>query len=1225
MARQNGRHESLAQRIRKPPMKKILIALSGLVPFLSSVALAADNTIQPVADAYVVQSQPTTSFGTGTNLFVKTNASNLNIDALLKFDLTGIGPVASATLRLNAKVNFAPASDLTIYELSDTNWSETAVNWNNRPALGAMIRGTDLTTTFTWHEFDVSAYVRSNQSAGAQLLSFGLHQTNAAASTDYVNSRDSAFPPELVIVTNRYISPLADAHVQSSTPTANYGSATNLEVKTHSTDPSRHSYLKFSLDGIGAISNATLRVNGHLYITAGNGVAHLRSYPVSDTNWTESGINWNNKPGMGSLIEEKVVNTNAWAWHKLDVSSYLRAEQYAGRSIVTLGLQASNYSRVIYLQSRDAAANQPRLVIVTNIPPTNTWIFVPSNGSTVSCPGLIISAMAGDPDGTVTNVAFYCGSMLLGNSTNVPFSLTTSVVGGVHALRAVAYDNLGLTFTSAPVNVTVINVADLNTNNVPDLLEDVALSSPVPFANSPFIVTGAFEAEQFDAGGIGVGYSNVVSHSTNVYRVTGMDIRPCDDLGGGYKLRLQAGEWARYTFKVQLAGDYVVSARSRGTNGGQFKFIFGSANGISNYQTNAPAISGTNWENLQRVVTLSTGYSSLRVEGITDASGFAADLNYLSVYPAFPLQTFPATTKILGQPPYTNWFEGTNGQSFQTAQSNSTTLQLAVEDIFAAGGGTVQIPAGIYYLAQSSRSDVMSHMTNWDSGPSAENIWCWKTFAVRIASANENDVHTIHNIRFAGTVDATNGTNATLLIAHNRTTTLFVAGWGAPTNIAFENITLKGNPHRKGTNALFEPGWYRNVSWIPTNNPMAAANCLGHVLTNNWHETTNWEYQAVGSLLVLQKMRQLALKHCGFVNAPTVPIYVNYCSDVLVLSNSFRMVNADSETNLFFANYLNLTGAVTNRLNWYPLPNNDGVTWNGAIPGPAILGNATTNLVLLNNLYDGNPGHQPNTNGEVALSDGFVMQASGGGNWYLAENEVNRYGIEGAYFHSGPNGVVGNRFSTIRLACVAIAHAADVPGVAGDIFDHSTSIVGNSFVNVRVALFLQNGTIAHFCGNYVSNNPPTLPPTNVFNCEPDSLLVGASPQCNYLNMSGNTASNAGYGFSSQGDIPLRNLFLLANDLRDIHRADLSTLPWLGFRSKGTIRLESFRVGDLLTNAIVARNLLGSGSGGDGNFPSHLSVDAPNAPQIYLFGNTYFTNNVSSPLVTDPTNAPAKVY
>ena len=90
-------------------------------------------------------------------------------------------------------------------------------------------------------------------------------------------------------------------------------------------------------------------------------------------------------------------------------------------------------------------------------------ITSPSNNTTNAAPvDLTITATASD-DVAVARVDFYVGTKLIGSSTTVPYTATwLDVCVGAYALSAVAYDNLGISTTSAVVNVIVTLPAAAN-------------------------------------------------------------------------------------------------------------------------------------------------------------------------------------------------------------------------------------------------------------------------------------------------------------------------------------------------------------------------------------------------------------------------------------------------------------------------------------------------------------------------------------------------------------------------------------------------------------------------------------------------------------------------------------------------------------------------------------------------------------------------------------------
>ena len=162
------------------------------------------------------------------------------------------------------------------------------------------------------------------------------------------------------------LNPTADAHVRDgSSANTNFGSATTIEVQTSGTvGQNRDAYFKFDLTNAGDINNAKLRI--YAALSAAGSLA-TSVYPVSNTSWTETAINWNNKPALGTpILNSATVNSTSFAWYELDVTNYIAGEKKAARNIVTLALHnQSNSTSNINISSKEAASNKPELLITT--------------------------------------------------------------------------------------------------------------------------------------------------------------------------------------------------------------------------------------------------------------------------------------------------------------------------------------------------------------------------------------------------------------------------------------------------------------------------------------------------------------------------------------------------------------------------------------------------------------------------------------------------------------------------------------------------------------------------------------------------------------------------------------------------------------------------------------------------------------------------------------------
>ena len=146
---------------------------------------------------------------------------------------------------------------------------------------------------------------------------------------------------------------------------------------------------------------------------------------------------------------------------------------YLSVTFTSWGGSAGGFS---YVRSTPAVANQPPTVAINS----------PTNGASFTSPANVpITAAANDPDGSVTNVAFFDGDTFLGGTKNAPYTVTAALAVGSHALTAVTTDSLGLSTTSTVVNVTVI------LGNIPP---SVTITNPVDnvtFGNTDRVTIGA--------------------------------------------------------------------------------------------------------------------------------------------------------------------------------------------------------------------------------------------------------------------------------------------------------------------------------------------------------------------------------------------------------------------------------------------------------------------------------------------------------------------------------------------------------------------------------------------------------------------------------------------------------------------------------------------------------------------------------------------------------------
>src|SRR5215213_158470 len=428
------------------------------------------------ADAKVQESNPGTNAGTSTDLEV-INANNRSVESYLRFPISGVtGTVQSAILRVYSTTD-GTRNGPAVYA-TGSSWSETGITWNNRPAqTSGAIDNQGKIATNTWVEYDVTSLLIGNGT-----YSFVL----GGDSNDNVmfSSRQGSNPPQLVITfassvstatptrtptqssgptptrtptialsatatftrTPTAVNPtatsggtggtftftsVADSYVESSNPSTNYGSATQIRVDG---SPDVRSYLRFNVQGLsGTVTSATLRVYANSAVTAG-----YDAHSLSDNTWVESAITYNNAPPLGGILGSS-GNVNSNTWTSVNVTSYI-----SGNGTYNLGLSTSG-STALSLASREAGANAPQLVIQTGGGTAPTATRTPTRTPTASgptqTPTRMPAATATSSSGSVVFVGAGDISRCDNNGDETTAQLLDGISGTVFTTGDNAYDS----------------------------------------------------------------------------------------------------------------------------------------------------------------------------------------------------------------------------------------------------------------------------------------------------------------------------------------------------------------------------------------------------------------------------------------------------------------------------------------------------------------------------------------------------------------------------------------------------------------------------------------------------------------------------------------------------------------------------------------------------------------------------------------------------------------
>ncbi|KAA5548768.1 Ig-like domain-containing protein [Adhaeribacter rhizoryzae] len=208
-------------------------------------------------------------------------------------------------------------------------------------------------------------------------------------------------------------------------------------------------------------------------------------------------------------------------------------------------------------------------------PTTNTSFTAPAN--------ITLAANATDTDGTIIKVEFYNGTTKLGEDVTSPYNFTWSnVPAGSYTLTAKAYDNTGLSSTSAAININVV------ANNAPNFT--INITSPL-------------------AGTQYKGTTNILIN-TSISSAIGT-IKKVEFYNGNVKIGEDLTNPFSFTWNNLTAGTYTLTAKATNKAGQSatsqpvvVTVNTGLVNGIispivdSNYKTATGGISWQYWNNV---------------------------------------------------------------------------------------------------------------------------------------------------------------------------------------------------------------------------------------------------------------------------------------------------------------------------------------------------------------------------------------------------------------------------------------------------------------------------------------------------------------------------------------------------------------------------------------------------------------------------------------------------
>ncbi|WP_309399749.1 polysaccharide lyase family 8 super-sandwich domain-containing protein [Cerasicoccus maritimus] len=155
----------------------------------------------------------------------------------------------------------------------------------------------------------------------------------------------------------------ADSYTRNGTYAAtNYGQSNGLVVKSvNVTGYTRHSFIQFPVSSLAGSTSVDLVLHLAALGTEGTDNFNVELRTLSDDSWTEGGINWNNQPSAGSLIQSfSVESADIGNEVSLDVTSYVTTEASGDGTASFILVQPSNTDRMIEFSSHESG-NGPTL------------------------------------------------------------------------------------------------------------------------------------------------------------------------------------------------------------------------------------------------------------------------------------------------------------------------------------------------------------------------------------------------------------------------------------------------------------------------------------------------------------------------------------------------------------------------------------------------------------------------------------------------------------------------------------------------------------------------------------------------------------------------------------------------------------------------------------------------------------------------------------------------
>jgi hypothetical protein len=175
----------------------------------------------------------------------------------------------------------------------------------------------------------------------------------------------------------------------------NFGNQTEMVTKiTPSPDFTRETFLQFQInDIVKNIDSARIHIFGKIVDPV-----EIELHTVSNNNWTENTLNWNNKPAKNSIITSIAIPANSEKYFSFDVSNYIKEARRNGAEKVSFAMTAKESTeKEIRWNAKEKGVNPPLLTFSPNDSASNLILahnqMIVSSGelSTINRDNLLVS------------------------------------------------------------------------------------------------------------------------------------------------------------------------------------------------------------------------------------------------------------------------------------------------------------------------------------------------------------------------------------------------------------------------------------------------------------------------------------------------------------------------------------------------------------------------------------------------------------------------------------------------------------------------------------------------------------------------------------------------------------------------------------------------------------------------------------------------------------------